>query len=179
MNRFEQIEGVWYWRLANGELSRERDFRDHRMWDELLEDPLFLEFIRPETEQFAQYLFALHFCDHHIPGEARVVYKNPFTHAMFIEVRINMRTGEKNIVCETYSERDWKPLAECMQYYSSEFKEWAAIKDMRGRFAALEVENAKMTAELAALRAENTELKYRPGGPGYEEAEAHFTALAN
>lgn len=185
MNRFEQIEGEWCWRNANGVLIY--SVGPWNDWSRLLMDVSFMEFIRPETEQFAQYLFAPHFCF----GEddlrhVDVKYRNPTTHAVEIEVRINMQTGEKTIECESYSEHRWDSLADCMRHYRENFNEWAEIKNMRenvskmhDKFAALEAENAKMAAEIEALRNENTELKYRPGGPGYEEAAAHFTALAN
>jgi len=34
---------------------------------------------------------------------------------------------------------------------------------------------SKLRAEIKELRAENTELKYRPGGPGFEKAKKSFT----
>jgi hypothetical protein len=39
-------------------------------------------------------------------------------------------------------------------------------------------ENAKLREKIARLKAKNTELRLRPGGPGYENAKSHFEDLA-
>ncbi len=47
----------------------------------------------------------------------------------------------------------------------------------REKLAELQAENANLLGEIAKLRAENTELRLRPGGPDYEIAKEHYENL--
>lgn len=49
---------------------------------------------------------------------------------------------------------------------------------VRGIEAEIEAKLKPLRAEIEALRAENIELRYRPGGPGAEAAAEHFAELA-
>ncbi len=169
MNKFEQIDGQWYWRGNAGLIEAEDQGIIHR------DD--FLDFIANEDNFLREKFFEFSSCNavyQNDMGELYVPYNSTLIHAIDACIKINMRGGDKLIFYE---------IDQLLRSYS-EYDEWGyfnacdKISAAEARAEIFAVENAQLGAENARLREENTELRYRPGSLGYDEAEEHFAALA-
>ncbi len=164
MNKFEQLDNKWYWRGEAGLIEAEAPA--------IMGQHDFQRFIADEENSLARAFFKFSSCSsiyHSDEDDLYVPYDSTLMHAITAYIQINMRTGAKIIVYEF----------DQMLRTQSQYDEWGYF-DVCDRIRAQEIlaaENAHLRAENVRLREENTELKFRPGGPGYDETAAHFAAL--
>ncbi len=163
MSRFEEIDDEWYWSGAGGLIK----IYGEDVPIELVYDPILCMFLSEEFDLLALYEFDIGRAFECVDSLI-IAFENKFE--VTAHINVYMPTGEKHI--------DFRlPL-------SNETIDFNKFKSLYRKYYTTREKNAVMRAELAAARkriaaleAENEHLRYRPGGPGYDDAAEHFATL--
>lgn len=178
MNRFEWINNGLHWRSGPDTTRPIIRGRAENTQMNIDEYPGFMEFLGIYAEELDHGMFKLYSFDFIDPIYPLFLdYRSTIVPSIVATMRIDISTGEKSISYTTCEHCD--TITFDKEHDEADY--FAACKNIRAvhaRVAQLETEIIAMRAEVAALRAENTELRYRPGGPGYDAAAEHFSALA-
>ena len=171
MSRFDNIAGEWFWFptpakgypiARDGALGLNKDIINY---------PGFGELIGEETAELKHYMFGLVII--HTPRQEDYKLCLKYSNGVFsAKLVIDMSSGRKDVFVMSSLGED-----QSLTEFKSDNKQYC---DMCDRIHAAEKQAAEvesLRAENAALRAEIEHLRYRPGGPGYDEAAEHFAEL--
>lgn len=162
MSRFEEIDDEWYWRGTN-ELIRLYG----NVPIKLAYDPHLRMFLSEEFELLARYEFSVDRAYESLDNLI-IAFEGKFEVTAYVNVY--MPSGEKRIDFRL----PMNNMTIDFNKFESLYKEYYSTRDEN---IAMRAELAAARERIAALEAENTELRYRPGGLGYDEAAEHFSAL--
>lgn len=178
MNRFVQQNGNVYWQDADGAMHVINPGKVSQTGTSL-DYSGFKEFLGADGDVLERGMFQLWFIyinDH--TDCLRLHYRSIIALSICATVHIELPDGAKRITCTTCEDcEDMHPdiFEEVDPNY---FVTCDTIRRMQTELIRSAAREAQLEAENTHLREENTELRFRPGGPGYDDAAEHFAALA-
>ncbi len=176
MSRFEYITEEWWWfptldrgyPIAYGHTSTVNV--------DIVNYPGFKEFLGVDSEELERCMFELTSAYIDRSCVLALKYTSRIVSNIYAKLKITLQTEEKHVAFRAADEYlgGWATLDEFKTNHPEYFSTCDKIRAWGQQAAEIE----KLRAENAALRAEIEHLRYRPGGPGYDEAAGHFAALA-
>lgn len=173
MSRFEQINDLWYWRALDGSFECLSERADNML--DILEYSGFREFLGELGGTLERYMF-----------EPEYIYVDDYTmsiryvcglkSAVRVLVLVNMQDGSIRSLI-SYCFHAGETFESFQKHHADYFATCDEILATRAGLASARVRMAQLEDEVECLIDENTHLRYRPGGPGYDETAAHFAAL--
>ncbi len=174
MSRFENITEEWYWfpTIDRGYPIAYRDGRSSVNVD-IVNYPGFKEFIGVDNAELERCMFNFTRAYIDFDDVLTLRYTSRVISNIYAKLKIKLHTEEKRIIIRGDDVFRWAALDE----FKMNYPEYLSTCDKIRAWGQQAAEIEKLRAENAVLRAEIEHLRYRPGGPGYDAAEAHFAEL--
>lgn len=177
MNKFELHDDEWFWCPEPDIRLRVGCGPNNTHISEIMNQPRFVEFLGEDYKLFTKYKFKLWWAESD-DDEFYVYGENTMIKSLAATITINMVTGIKTTNIESNNGIDSIRFDAFKERYKEYFDTCENIDAMQAEIIAARERARLLAAENATLRAENLEMRYRPGGPGYNEAAEHFATLA-